>query len=203
MFLEIVFKTCDPKHAVTKTNSCHLDTTSHHPAAVDTTDNTIDTAANHIQVGHKLPTVEHHTLQPYAQTLQHTCPNDMPVCRPSSQSLPNESPCYPSEIVFKTCDPKHAVTKTNSCHLDTTSHHPAAVDTADNTIDTAANHIQVGHKLPTVEHHTLQPYAQTLQHTYPNDMPVCRPSSQSLPNESPCYPSGYINPTQMVLGLWE
>ncbi|GJZ25368.1 hypothetical protein Tco_0569621 [Tanacetum coccineum] len=43
------------------------------------------------------------------------------------------------------------------CHLDTTPHHPAA-DTVDNTADIAADHNQVGYKLPAVEHRKLQPY---------------------------------------------
>ncbi|GKA12611.1 hypothetical protein Tco_0692157 [Tanacetum coccineum] len=55
------------------------------------------------------------------------------------------------EIVFKTCDPKHAVTPTNLCHLDTTLHRPAA---ADNNVDTVAAHILVSHKLPVVDLHS-------------------------------------------------
>ncbi|GJX81994.1 hypothetical protein Tco_0331475 [Tanacetum coccineum] len=60
------------------------------------------------------------------------------------------------------------------CRLDTTHHHPTAsadtavdtvmmeVGTAANTDHTAAEHNQMGCRLPAVEHCKLQPYAQTL-----------------------------------------
>ncbi|GKE71657.1 hypothetical protein Tco_1529729, partial [Tanacetum coccineum] len=61
-------------------------------------------------------------------------------------------------------DLKHEVTKTNLCRLDTTHHHPAVaagtvvdtvvaeMGTADNISHTAAEHNQVGCRLPALEH---------------------------------------------------
>ncbi|GJR07804.1 hypothetical protein Tco_0790456 [Tanacetum coccineum] len=76
---------------------------------------------------------------------------------------------------------------TNSCHLDITQHHPAAADTAmdtvvevgttDNTGHTTDEPNQVGCRLPAVEHCKPQPYAQTLPRTYPSDMTAYTPSA--------------------------
>ncbi|GKD41826.1 hypothetical protein Tco_1266471 [Tanacetum coccineum] len=91
---------------------------------------------------------------------------------------------------------------TNLCHLDTTRHHPAAVDTvvakagtANNTGHTAAEHSQVGCSLPAVEHYKPQPYARTLHDTCPSNMTAYTPSALSHPGISPSYPSYHINPT--------
>nr|GFA13782.1 hypothetical protein [Tanacetum cinerariifolium] len=46
-------------------------------AEAGTTDSTDHTAAEHNQVGCRLPAVEHCKPQPYPQTLPDTCPNDM------------------------------------------------------------------------------------------------------------------------------
>ncbi|GKC54907.1 hypothetical protein Tco_1077652 [Tanacetum coccineum] len=84
------------------TNSCHLDTTYHHPAVADTavevgtTDNTGHTAVEHNQVGCRLPVVEHCKPQPYAQTLSGTCPSDMTVYTPFALLPLGVSPSYPS-----------------------------------------------------------------------------------------------------------
>ncbi|GKD56428.1 hypothetical protein Tco_1289815 [Tanacetum coccineum] len=67
------------------TNLCYLDTTRHLAAvaadtavvAVGTADNTDHIAAEHNQVGCRLPAVEHCKPHPYAQTLTGTCPSDM------------------------------------------------------------------------------------------------------------------------------
>ncbi|GJW44859.1 hypothetical protein Tco_0073658 [Tanacetum coccineum] len=65
-------------------------------AEVDTVDNTGHTAADHIQVGYRLPAVEHCKPQPCAQIPQHICPSDKTAYKTSSQSPPSVSPCYPS-----------------------------------------------------------------------------------------------------------
>ncbi|GKE04970.1 hypothetical protein Tco_1396988, partial [Tanacetum coccineum] len=89
---------------------------------------------------------------------------------------------------------------TNSCHLDTTRHHPAAADTmmaeagtADNTGHTAVEHIQVGCRLPALEHCKPQPCARTLPSTYPSDMTAYTSSALLHPGISPSYPSYHIN----------
>ncbi|GKC83794.1 hypothetical protein Tco_1139511, partial [Tanacetum coccineum] len=102
-------------------------------------------------------------------------------------------------IVFKTCG--HI---TNLCHLDTTHHHHVAaavvdtvvveVGTADNTDHIAAEHNQVGCRLPIVEHCKPQPCAQTLPSTCPSDMTTYTPSALSPLGISPSYPSYYIIP---------
>ncbi|GJW74596.1 hypothetical protein Tco_0133966 [Tanacetum coccineum] len=76
------------------------------------------------------------------------------------------------------------------CHLDTT-HHPAvaAVGTVDSTNHTAVEHVQVGCKLPIVEHCKPQPCARILQHIYPTDTTAYKSSSLLLPGVSLCYPS--------------
>ncbi|GKF11688.1 hypothetical protein Tco_0049614, partial [Tanacetum coccineum] len=54
---------------------------------VGTADNTGHTAAEHNQVGCRLPALEHCKPQPYAQTLPGTCPSDMTAYTPSLYSL--------------------------------------------------------------------------------------------------------------------
>ncbi|GJS48207.1 hypothetical protein Tco_0329813 [Tanacetum coccineum] len=94
----------------------------------------------------------------------------------------------------------------NSCHLDTTHHHLAAVaaaevGTIDNIGHTAVDHIQVGYRLPVVEHYKPQPFAQIPHHTCPSDKTAYKTSSQSLPGVSPCYPSFNTNPASMLSGV--
>ncbi|GJY93031.1 hypothetical protein Tco_0508813 [Tanacetum coccineum] len=84
--------------------------------------------------------------------------------------------------------PKQCDHTTSCVILDTTRHHPAAADTAvdtvvaemgtaDNIDHTAAEHNQVGYMLPAVEHCKPLPCAQTLPVTCPSDMTAYTPSS--------------------------
>ncbi|GKE66443.1 hypothetical protein Tco_1520604 [Tanacetum coccineum] len=57
----------------------------------------------------------------------------------------------------------------------------AANSTAGSIGHTRAEHNQVGCKYPATEHYKLMPYAQKHPGTYPSDMHVCTPSSQSPP----------------------
>ncbi|GKD64148.1 hypothetical protein Tco_1306256 [Tanacetum coccineum] len=70
----------------------------------------------------------------------------------------------------------------------------AEVGTANNSGHTAAEHSQVGCRLPAVEHYKPQPYAQTLLGTCPSDMTAYTPSALSYLGVSPSYPSYHINP---------
>nr|GFA91530.1 hypothetical protein [Tanacetum cinerariifolium] len=70
----------------------------------------------------------------------------------------NNNNCF--ETVFKTHLTQTCGHESNSCHLDTTCHNPAAadtvvveVDTVDSTGHTAAEHSQAGCRLPAVEHY--------------------------------------------------
>ncbi|GJR31498.1 hypothetical protein Tco_1107730 [Tanacetum coccineum] len=93
------------------TNSCHLDTTRHHPAAavagtvvaeVGTADSTGHTVVERNQVGCRLPAVEHYKPQPYAQILHDICPSDMTAYTPSALISILEVPSYEPSII-KSC----------------------------------------------------------------------------------------------------
>ncbi|GKF88120.1 hypothetical protein Tco_0258997, partial [Tanacetum coccineum] len=75
----------------------------------------------------------------------------------------------------------------------------AEVGTVDNTDHTIAEHIQVGYRLPACQHCKLQPCAQILQHTCPNDTTAYKTSSQSPPGVSPYYPPFRTSPASMLL----
>ncbi|GJV82986.1 hypothetical protein Tco_1522884 [Tanacetum coccineum] len=107
------------------------------------------------------------------------------------------------EIVFKTYVTQTCGHVTNSCHLDTTRHHPAAavastvvaeMGTADSTGRTIVGRNQVGCRLPTVEHYKPQLYAQTLYDICPIDMTAYTPSALSHHDVSPYDPSYHISP---------
>ncbi|GJX48994.1 ribonuclease H-like domain-containing protein [Tanacetum coccineum] len=82
---ELFLKTYVTQTCGHTTNLCYLDTTRHLAAAaadtavvaVGTADNIDHIAAEHNQVGCRLPAVEHCKPHPYAQTLTGTCPSDM------------------------------------------------------------------------------------------------------------------------------